>query len=63
MLGQGWNDVVQSLKSVAVARLNIEHTFYTLTSNLDSFKDLCGIRQTLCSLTKDGSLVLNFEPL
>ncbi len=58
MLGQGWTDVVQNLKGLVVARLRVEHAFYTLTSNLDSFRALWGIKQVLCSLWEDGSLVL-----
>ena len=60
MLGQGWTDVVQSLKGLVAVRLRVEHAFYTLTSNLDAFKALWGIGQVLCSLGEDGSLVLNF---
>ncbi len=45
MLGQGWTDVVQSLKGLVAARLRVEHAFYTLTSNLNSFSALWGIKQ------------------
>lgn len=53
MLGQGWTDVVRSLKGLVAARLRVEHAFYTLTSNL------WGIRHVLCSQEEDGALVLN----
>lgn len=59
MLGQGWTDVVRSLKGLVAARLRVEHAFYTLTSNLEPFRALWGIRHVLCSQEEDGALVLN----
>lgn len=61
MLGQGWPDVEQSPKGLVAACLKIMHAFFTLTSNLDSFTALMGIRQALCTLREDGKLVLHFE--
>lgn len=57
MLGQGWTDVVHSLKGLLASCLRVEHAFYSLTNNLDSFENLWGI---LCSVGADGTLVLNF---
>lgn len=57
---QGWTDVLQSLKGLMAAHLKIKHAFYTLTSNLDSFRPLWGFRQGICTLREDCSLVLIF---
>lgn len=61
MLGQGWADVVQSLKGLLASRLRVEHAFYSLTNNLDSFESMWGIGRVLCSVGADGTFVLNFE--
>lgn len=42
------------------ARLRVEQTFYSLTSNLEQFRAQWGIRAVLCSLSEEGALVLNF---
>uniref|UniRef100_A0A669D6D2 Reverse transcriptase domain-containing protein n=1 Tax=Oreochromis niloticus TaxID=8128 RepID=A0A669D6D2_ORENI len=60
MLGQGWTDVVQSLKGLLASRLKVEHAFYSLTSSLDSFETMWGIGRVLCSVGADGTLILHF---
>uniref|UniRef100_A0A8C6KWD0 GDNF family receptor alpha 2b n=1 Tax=Nothobranchius furzeri TaxID=105023 RepID=A0A8C6KWD0_NOTFU len=60
MLGQSWTDAERSPKVLVEARLKIEHAFYELTGNLDSFRAVWGIGQVLCLLDGQGSLKITF---
>ena len=60
MLGRGWTDVVKCFEGLVTGHLNIEHAFYSLTSNLEAFTSQWGIGQVICSLEEDGSLVLHY---
>ena len=60
MSGDGWTDPVLVLKALVSVRLKIEHSFYTLTCNMEGFEDVWGVRQVLCSVGEDGSLQLSF---
>lgn len=52
--------VVKVLKIGVAAHLRVEHSFYSLASNLEQFRAQCGIRRVLCPLSEEGALVLNF---
>ena len=60
LLEKGWTDPVHCLRGLVAARLRVEHTYFRLTNNLDGFKAVWAVRQVLCSLQEDGSLVLHF---
>ena len=60
LLEKGWTDPVRCLRGLVAVRLRVEHTYFRLTNNLDGFKAVWAVRQVLCSLGEDGSLVLHF---
>lgn len=63
MLGQGWTDVVQSVKGLVAAQLKVEHAFYSVTNNLTAFRTLWEVNQVLCTAREDGTLKLNFKKM
>lgn len=58
--GVGSTDAVAILKGLVKSRLTVEHAYYQLIKDIETFKYTWGVEKCLCEIDIDGSLQINF---